>query len=86
MDIVLIPAYKPDEELIKLVQQIYKEGLQILVVDDLKPAWVMCRNAGVSIAFAAWSKQNAPAILEEMTALCDYTFHSPEELEQFIFM
>ena len=34
MDIVLIPAYKPDEELIKLVQQIYKEGLQILVVDD----------------------------------------------------
>lgn len=34
MDIVLIPAYKPDEELIKLVQEIYKEGLQILVVDD----------------------------------------------------
>lgn len=34
MDIVLIPAYKPDEELIKLVNQIYNAGLQILVVDD----------------------------------------------------
>lgn len=34
MDIVLIPAYKPDEELIKLVDRLYDEGLKILVVDD----------------------------------------------------
>lgn len=58
---------------------------QLLVVDDLKPAWVMCKNAGVPIAFAAWSKQDSPVILNEMTALCDYTFHSPVELEQFLF-
>ena len=58
---------------------------ELLVVDDLKPAWVMCKNAGVPIAFAAWSKENAPAILEEMTTLCDYTFHSPKELEYFLF-
>lgn len=58
---------------------------QLLVVDDLKPAWVMCKNAGVPIAFAAWSKTNTPAIMEEMTALCDYTFYSPKELEEFIF-
>ena len=58
---------------------------ELLVVDDLKPAWVMCKNAGVPIAFAAWSKENAPAILEEMTTLCDYTFHSPGELERFLF-
>ena len=70
----------------QILQKYNLKADQILVVDDLKPAWVMCRNAGVSIAFAAWSKQNAPAILEEMTALCDYTFHSPEELEQFIFI
>ena len=57
----------------------------LLVVDELKPAWVMCKNAGVPIAFAAWSKENAPAILEEMTTLCDYTFHSPKELEYFLF-
>ena len=70
----------------QIMQKYNLKAEQILVGDDLKPAWVMCRNAGVSIAFAAWSKQNAPAILEEMTALCDYTFHSPEELEQFIFI
>lgn len=58
---------------------------ELLVVDDLKPAWVMCKNAGVPVAFAAWSKENAPAILEEMKTLCDYTFHSPKELEYFLF-
>lgn len=58
---------------------------QLLVVDDLKPAWVMCHKAGVPIAFAAWSKENCPAILEEMTGLCDYTFHSPDELKEFLF-
>lgn len=58
---------------------------QLLVVDDLKPAWVMCRNTGVPIAFAAWSKENTPKILEEMTYLCDYTFYSPADLEAFLF-
>ena len=58
---------------------------QILVVDDLKPALVMCHNAGVPIAFAAWSKENNPSILEEMTRLCDHTFHTVQELEQFLF-
>ena len=58
---------------------------QLLVVDDLKPAWVMCKNAGVPIAFAAWSKKNCPAILNEMTELCDFTFYSPEELEALLF-
>ena len=57
----------------------------LLVVDDLKPAWIMCRNAGVQIAFAAWSKKSCPAILDEMSGLCDFTFHSPAELETFLF-
>ncbi len=34
MDVVLIPAYKPDEELIKLVDEIHSHGLSILIVDD----------------------------------------------------
>ena len=58
---------------------------ELLVVDDLKPAWIMCKNAGVPIAFAAWSKKNSPVIAEEMADLCNYTFHSTEELAQFIF-
>ena len=76
------PSTYPLEQIMK------KYGLkpeELLVVDDLKPAWVMCRNAGVPIAFAAWSKLNAPAILTEMRNLCDFTFHSPEELEAFLF-
>lgn len=59
---------------------------QLLVVDDLKPAWIMSRNAGVPIAFAAWGKHDCPQIIEEMKTLCDYTFHTPKELEQFIFI
>ena len=59
---------------------------ELLVVDDLKPAWVMCRKAGVPIAFAAWSKLNVPGIMKEMSSLCDYTFHSPAELESFLFI
>ena len=30
-------------------------------------------------------KEYVPEIKEEMTALCDFTFHSPKELEQFLF-
>lgn len=58
---------------------------QLLVVDDLKPAWQMSRAAQVPIAFAAWSKLEIPAIVEEMTCLCDYSFRSVEELEAFLF-
>ena len=58
---------------------------QLLVVDDLKPAWEMARGAGVSIAFAGWSKQEVPQIVSEMTQLCDFAFSSTEELEKFLF-
>lgn len=59
---------------------------QMLVVDDLKAAWQMCRAAGVSIAFAAWSKKDLPQITEEMTTLCDFAFDSVEKLENFLFV
>ena len=58
---------------------------QMLVVDDLKPAWQMATAVNVSIAFAAWSKADVPEIQSEMTALCDFAFHSPAELEDFLF-
>lgn len=34
MDLVLIPAYEPDEQLITLTQQLNNQGLQVLVVND----------------------------------------------------
>ena len=76
------PSAYPLEQIIK---KYHLRPDQLLVVDDLKPAWVMCKKVGVPIAFAAWSKENCPAILKEMTDLCDYTFYSPAELEAFLF-
>lgn len=58
---------------------------QLLVVDDLKPAWQMARSANVPIAFAAWSKTDVPQIVEEMSQLCDFIFHTTAELEAFLF-
>lgn len=37
--VVLIPAYKPDEALIRLVDQLYAQGLGILVVNDGSSAY-----------------------------------------------
>lgn len=58
---------------------------QLLVVDDLKPAYDMASKAGVPIAFAAWGRKDYPEITEMMTSLCDYTFQSTQELEKFLF-
>ena len=58
---------------------------QLLVVDDMKPAYEMASRAGVSIAFAAWGRTDYPEISHEMTSLCDFTFSSTKELESFLF-
>ena len=58
---------------------------QILVVDDMKPAWQMARAAGVKIAFAAWGRKDYPQIATEMRTLCDFSFDRPEDLEKFLF-
>ena len=58
---------------------------QLLVVDDLKPAWEMASKVKVPIAFAAWGREDYPQIVADMTRLCNYTFHSPKELEKFLF-
>lgn len=77
---------KPSTYSLERIMEKYKlRPDEILVVDDLKPAWEMACNAGVSMAFAAWSKQEVPKILEEMTHLCDYHFDSPAQLEAFLF-
>lgn len=58
---------------------------ELLVVDDMKPAWEMASKAGVPIAFAGWGRKDYPEIAAEMEKLCDYTFWKPEELEKFLF-
>jgi len=58
---------------------------EMLVVDDMKPAWEMANKVNVPIAFAAWSKTQIPQIVSQMCSLCDFTFYSPRELEAFLF-
>ena len=57
----------------------------LLVIDDMKPAWEMASKAGVEIGFAAWGKVGFPTIAKEMEFLCDYSFQSPKDLEHFLF-
>lgn len=58
---------------------------ELLVVDDMKPAYEMASNAGVPIAFAAWGRKDYPRIAEEMRSLCNYSFDSTETLYDFLF-
>lgn len=57
----------------------------LLVVDDMKPAYEMAVKVGVPMAFAAWGRADTPELAEEMKKICDYSFNSPQELEKFLF-
>lgn len=58
---------------------------QLLVVDDMKPAWEMASKVNAPIAFAQWGKPDSPEICAEMRKLCNFAFSSPKELEDFLF-
>lgn len=82
------PAHqrKPSPYPLEQIMQKYDlSPQQLLVVDDLKPAYDMASKVGVPIAFAQWSKTKHPELCAAMTSVCDYTFSSPKELEQFLF-
>ena len=57
---------------------------QILMVDDMKFAVSMARNAGCPIAFAGWGRKGFDGICREMEGLCDYTFYDPADLTAFL--
>lgn len=68
-----------------IMQQYHLTPDQLLVVDDMKPAYEMASRAGVPIAFAAWGRKDYPEISAQMRSLCDYSFDSAAELENFLF-
>jgi len=83
-----LPEEKRKPSTYPLEQIMEKYGFspsQLLVVDDMKPAWEMASKAGVEIAFAAWGRKDYPEIIREMTGLCNYTFSSTTDLEAFLF-
>lgn len=71
-----------------LEQIIEKYGFspsQMLVVDDMKAAVGMARAVGCPIAFSGWGRRDFPEITREMTALCDFSFDSTKDFEDFLF-
>lgn len=83
-----LPEHQRKPNPYPLEQIMKKHGFtkeQILVVDDLKPAWEMASAVGVKIGFAGWGKTAFPAISEEMRQLCDFSYGSTKELEKFLF-
>lgn len=71
--------------LLDIMERYQLSPKDILVVDDMKLAWKMANPLGVPIAFAAWGKEEFPELSNEMRQLCDFTFESPEKLEEFLF-
>ena len=58
---------------------------EILMVDDMKLGWQMANSIGVHTAYAGWSKAMFPELCKEMDMLCDFSFYSTEDLENFLF-
>ena len=58
---------------------------EMLMVDDMSLGYQMAKSAGVPSAFAGWSKKEFPQLCRDMRELCDYSFDTAEELEEFLF-
>ena len=58
---------------------------QILVVDDMKLACKMAVPLGIAVAYAGWNDLGVPEIDTEMKQLCDYSFQTIQEFEDFLF-
>ncbi len=76
------PSAYPLEQIMKTY---HLRPAQLLVVDDMKPAWEMARKVQVPIAFAGWGRRDCPELSQEMTSLCDFSFSTVQELENFLF-
>lgn len=77
---------KPNPYALEEIKKYYGfSSNKILVVDDMKFAVSMARDAGCPIAFAGWGRKGFPDICNEMEKLCDYSFYSTESLKKFLF-
>ena len=80
------PVCKPDPHPLKKIMETYHlSPADLLVVDDLKTGVQMAQAASVPIAAALWCRQDAPEIIDYMTSLCDFAFHTTKELYDHLF-
>lgn len=83
-----LPEEKRKPSTYPLEQIMEKHGFrpeELLVVDDMKPAYEMASRVGAKIAFAQWGRTNCPEISDEMRRICDFSFETPKQLELFQF-
>lgn len=71
--------------LLEIMKKYALSPKDLLVVDDMKPAYDMSKAAGVEIGFAGWGRKDYPHIYSQMKRLCNYTFETPQELSAFLF-
>ena len=69
----------------QIIERFHLKPEEILVVDDMKLAWLMAHPLGVAVAYAAWSKVDFPELTGERREICEYSFDSTEQLEKFLF-
>lgn len=58
---------------------------EILVVDDMKLACQMAAPLGVQVAYAGWSGMGVESLSAEMEKICDYSFGTTQDFEEFLF-
>ena len=71
--------------LLAIMEQFHLTADDLLVLDDSKLGYDMAVSAGAPSAFAAWGKAGFANIIEELSSVCDHTFHTTAEFESFLF-
>ncbi len=76
---------KPDPySLQQIMERLSLEPKDLLMIDDLKPGYLMAQACGVDFAAVGWA-YDIPEIEDFMRQNCDRYFKTPEELEAFLF-
>lgn len=68
-----------------IMEKFHLQPRDILVVDDMKLACKMAKPLGIQVAYAGWGDMGVPEIEQEMNCLCDYSFSTVTEFQQFLF-
>ena len=80
------PAHQRKPNPWPMEQLMQRYGLrpdELLMVDDLKPGYDMCRACGVPFAAAGWAN-DVPEIERFMRENCDFYFKTVKELDKFL--
>lgn len=68
-----------------IMKRFHLTAEEILVVDDMKLACQMAAPLGVQVAYAGWSGMGVESLSAEMEKICDYSFGTTQDFEEFLF-